>query len=386
MFKSTLAAAVVASLFAPAFAAPTYFLKIPVPGLVAVTGAPSLPGVPSVPPVNPAPTAPPVPAIPAPAAAWALVGTPETVFGEVALGSSAQRVINLTNSGTAEGTFVLPTFTGVDKAEFSLSGSTCAAVQPKAACQLTAVFAPVSAGPKAAALSLAGAQLQYSGAGLAPADPATAMLLHMNGPAGSTTFVDENGNGVSARGGASISTASPKFGTGAASFNGTNQSLVFSNELFNFGSADYTVEAWVRPATGNNSFQTLISNSWGWQLYWTAGSLSFYVSGSPTGPAYYGGMPMNTAAGSVPAGAWTHIAVVRKGNTLTLFTGGKASASVPFSAAQVAPRYPASLGAVYTDNTNHSYFFAGQMDEFRVTKNVARYSANFTPAVQEFAR
>jgi hypothetical protein len=318
-----------------------------------------------------------------------VAGTPGVAFGSVTIAATAQLPIQLVNSGTAEGTLTLPAFAGANPADFSLAGSTCVAVQPNAMCQVLVAFSPASAGTKTASLTMAGTSLQYTGTGVAPVvapDPATAMLLHMNGAPGSTTFVDEKGNSISQRGGTTISAAAPAFGNGAASFNGVNQALVFSNEVFNFGAADYTVEAWVRPAAGNNALQTLIANSWGWQLYWAGSSVSLYISQIATGPNYYGGTPMYSAAGSVPAATWTHIAVVRRGSVLSLYTNGRLAASIPFTASQVTPVYPASIGTVYSSNTGTGYYFSGQIDEFRVTKNLARYSANFTPETQEFSR
>jgi hypothetical protein len=206
----------------------------------------------------------------------------------------------------------------------------------------------------------------------------------MNGAAGSSSFVDEKGNGITALGGAAISAAYPAFGNGAANFNGTNQALAFSNQVFNFGSQDYTVEAWVRPATGNNALQTVMANSWGWQLYWGGSALSLYVSQSATGPGYYSGMPLTSASGSVPAGVWSHVAVVRSGSVLALYANGRLASSMPFTGAQVAPVFPASIGTIYTSATATSYYFAGQIDEVRVTKGQARYTGNFTPAAQEF--
>ena len=204
--------------------------------------------------------------------------------------------------------------------------------------------------------------------------------MHFNG-----SFDDAYGTAVANINGTTLSSSS-KFGTGTASFNGINQGLMFSKDLFDFGSADYTVEAWVRPRTGGGGHQSIVSNSWGWQLYWVGDKLSFYVSSSPTGPGYYSGMPLDTPAGSVPAGAWSHIAVVKYGPALSIYVNGNKAATMPFTAGQVTPVYPASLGTIYTSPTATSYFYGGEIDEFRVTKNLARYTGNFTPAAQEFAR
>jgi len=344
-------------------ATPQYTLRVALPR---TPGAPIAPSTP-------------VPAT-APAAAWSLPSAPATTFGNAVVGANSQLALELKNTGTAQATLATPAFTGTDSSQFAVQSSTCTNVVAQGTCRLQLQFSPTSAGAKAATLTVDGKPLQYSGTGLPPPEPSSAMLMHFNG-----SFDDAYGTAVANINGTTLSSSS-KFGTGTASFNGTNQGLMFSNQMFDFGAGDYTVEAWVRPRTGGGGHQSIVSNSWGWQLYWVSGKLSFYVSSSPTGPGYYSGMPLDTPAGSVPAGAWSHFAVVKYGSTLSIYVNGNKAATMPFTAVQVAPVYPASLGTIYTSPTATSYFYGGEIDEFRVTKNLARYTDNFTPAAQEFAR
>lgn len=366
MFKKLSLAALCSIVCASCFAAaPIYTMRIALPKAADSAVTPANPSAPSG------------------VRAWAVPQSYSDTFDSVLIGASSQLMLELTNSGTGADTLSSPSFTG--SADFAVSSSTCTAVPVNGTCRLALKFTPTSENPQQATLNLAGKAVQYWGTGLRAPAVTSAMLMHMNGTAGTTGFSDAYGTSVTNVGGVQVTSAA-KFGTGAARFNGSNQGLVFSNEAFNFGSADYTVEAWVKPRAGNSSLQSVISNSWGWQLYWGNGAFSFYVSANPSGPGYYNGMPMNSEAGSAPAEAWSHVAVVRNGASLKLYVNGSLASSVPFTASQVAPLYPASLGVIYASNTAAlSYYFGGDIDEFRITKNFARYTTNFTPDSKEFA-
>lgn len=365
MFKKLSIAALCSLVCASCFAAaPTYTMRVALPKPAGAAVTPSAPTTPSV------------------VRAWALPQSYSDAFDSVLIGTSSQLALELTNSGTAVDTLPVPAFTG--SSDFAVSSSTCTSIPAKGTCRLNLRFTPSSEGPKQATLTVDGKVLQYRGTGLRAPDANTAMLLHMNGTTGSATFADAKGNSVTNVGGVQVTSAS-KLGSGAARFNGINQGLVVPNDVFNFGDADYTVEAWVKPRAGNNNLQSVIANSWGWQLYWGyGGAFSFYVSANAAGGNYHAGMPMNSSVGSAPAESWSHVAVVRHGSSLNLYVNGNRAVTVPFNAAQPAPVYPASLGVIYTNNSAMSYYFAGDIDEFRVTKNLARYTTNFTPDSQEF--
>jgi hypothetical protein len=68
---------------------------------------------------------------------------------------------------------------------------------------------------------------------------------------------------------------------------------------------------------------------------------------------------------------WTHIAFVRNGSTLKMYANGTEEWSV-------------SNSVDYDENSafkmgQHSDYYQGYIDEFRLSIGVARWSANFTP-------
>lgn len=77
-------------------------------------------------------------------------------FGTVDVGTSATRTVTLTNTGTLPLSLSAPAVNG-DPA-FTVDASTCAGVLAAGdACTVTLRFAPLSAGPRSATLSFAGA-------------------------------------------------------------------------------------------------------------------------------------------------------------------------------------------------------------------------------------
>ena len=199
------------------------------------------------------------------------------------------------------------------------------------------------------------------------------LLLSMNGSNASTTFTDSSSNAfaVTANGNAQITTTDPKFGTGALTLDGTGDFLtVASDAKFAFGTGNFTVECWVYVNSGNsnNGLFTFGGTSSGLALSVISGQWTLSTAGS-------GG----TTMGAVTTGAWQHLAVARSGSSLRLFIDGT------------------QLGSTVTDSTNltdnalkigyyysSSYAINARIDEFRVTKGVARYTANFTAPVAAF--
>lgn len=208
------------------------------------------------------------------------------------------------------------------------------------------------------------------------------LLMHMDGTAGAASFVDVKGNTVARLGSPLLSATSSKFGPTSISLNGVDQALTFSNTTFDFGAGDYTVEGYILPKASNASYQTILGNSWGWQLYLRNNTLEFYTSNSATYGTYSLTSGMTTPA-LVVSNTWNHFAVVRKGTQLTLYVNGALGATGTLTGSMPAPVYTASIGALY-NGTAYGYFFNGSVDEVRVTKGFARYTGAFTPSAQAF--
>jgi len=76
------------------------------------------------------------------------------------------------------------------------------------------------------------------------------------------------------------------------------------------------------------------------------------------------------------------VAVVRHSGVITYYVNGIADASTATAAGTLIARANPSIGDKAASGPNYSN--AGYYDEIRVTKGVARYTANFTPATSAF--
>jgi hypothetical protein len=174
-----------------------------------------------------------------------------------------------------------------------------------------------------------------------------------------------------------ISTFAYKCSTGAMSFSGTGAWLTTLDKTsLQLGTGDFTIEGWIGINTAGVAYAIVSKGAaaTGWSVGITTGNLLqfSYTATSLTGTT------------ALVAGAWYYFAVVRSGSgvgNLKIYLNGVADAT--------------SAGAV-TDNfnqTNIMYVGAsrtgttplnGYIDELRITKGVARYTANFNPAQQAF--
>ena len=168
------------------------------------------------------------------------------------------------------------------------------------------------------------------------------------------------------------STTQTKYLTSSMAFDGNGDYLTLPNNLgTNYGSSDFTVETWVykvanpssdsgiidqRPVNTNGNYFMLGMSS--------GGQLFIYVNAYRISPSPSTAINTNT---------WYHVAYARSSGTGTLYIDGT------------------SVGS-WSDNTNylngggfighHAYQgqdFNGYMSDLRITKGLARYTANFTP-------
>jgi hypothetical protein len=199
------------------------------------------------------------------------------------------------------------------------------------------------------------------------------LLLHMDGSNGSTTFTDSSSNNftISAFGDAQVSTTDPKFGTGSLTLDGTGDYLTTpADTAFAFGTGDFTVECWVYANSGNSNdgLFTFGGTSSGLAVALESGNWRLTLVGSGT----------FTHSSTATTGVWTHIAATRNGTNLRFFVGGVSAGTVTNSTNLTDNEL--KIGYYY----NSSFAINAKIDEFRVTKGVARYTANFTPPTAPF--
>lgn len=220
----------------------------------------------------------------------------------------------------------------------------------------------------------------YAGAPAA-SDPyfsSVVLLMHCDGADASTTFVDSSSSAkaISSVGDAQVDTAQKKYGAGSLLLDASGDYLQTASPSadFAFGtSTDFTVETWVYVPTAAPD-----------TINWLCCTARKYYFGT------YGGYIIVGAAGLINLfilttnfapyrNKWTHVAHTRQGTTHRLFLDGVLKETATNSGA---------FGDTDTVNIGSDPYggpvFNGWIDEVRITKGVARYTASFTPPEEAF--
>jgi hypothetical protein len=204
------------------------------------------------------------------------------------------------------------------------------------------------------------------------------LLLHMNGSNGSTVFTDNSSNAVAvtANGNAQISTAQSKFGGASGYFDGAGDYIKTSASAnLAMGTGDFTMEAWVYIAGGSGYrqiFSTRPSNGS------SANNGSLAVNPS-NGLSWFTNALIVDYSSSIGTSQWVHVAVSRSGSSLKVFANGQQVGSTASNTQDLTANV-LSAGA----NGDGSEPFNGYIDDLRITKGVARYTANFTAPTAPF--
>jgi hypothetical protein len=204
------------------------------------------------------------------------------------------------------------------------------------------------------------------------------LLLHGDGANGSTTITDSSPTPktVTAVGNAQISTAQSKFGGSSIAFDGNGDYLTIpASADFSFGTENFTVEFWYYHLGGTD--KGLFANNSG-----SGVGVNFLVGALGSFRIYNGTSGGNVAdfSASPALNTWQHVAVVRQSGTVTLYVNGAASGTANWAGVNAGNVATFSVGAAY----GNARFANGYIDEFRVTKNIARYTSNFTPPTAPF--
>jgi hypothetical protein len=223
------------------------------------------------------------------------------------------------------------------------------------------------------------------------------LLLHGDGTNGSTVIRDSRSrmNTVTAVGNAQISTAvADPFGnsTGVIAFDGTGDYLtVPDNAAFEFGSGAFTIEAWIYFASHSGS--KMITGKSNRNEAGGIGSFALIINpdtklkclASSTPGIQNAAWQIDlTSTTTLSTSTWHHVVFERNGNTFALYLNGTQEATTTNSLTLVDNAQVLTIGALgYTSGTFVNEF-NGYIDDFRITKGVARYTANFTPPTAPF--
>lgn len=201
---------------------------------------------------------------------------------------------------------------------------------------------------------------------LSPTNNTTLLLSGMNGGVYDAAMQ----NVMETSGGAQVSKAQAKYGATSVFFNGSTDWLSMPNSpAHNFGTGDFTIESWVYQVStpGNQNFvSNYNSPSEGWGIR--------VVSGVPY--FMWGDTVIVNSPSAISVNTWTHVAVTRSGTTVRMFVGGTQVATATDST-NFTGTGTLFVGRLRT--ATNGFFWNGYLDDLRITKGVARYTANFTP-------
>lgn len=217
-------------------------------------------------------------------------------------------------------------------------------------------------------------------AGIGGNDAYTVLLLHMDGTDGSTTFTDSSASAhtVTVLGNTQIDTAQSKFGGASGLFDGSGDYLRMDDGStdYEFGTGDFTIDFWFRLNSTVKQF-FYDGRTSGSQaipcIYMNSGVLRYYVNGADR----------ITGSTSLSTGTWYHCAVARSGTSTKMFLNGTQE------------------GSTWSDSTNYingtnrpvigdsgaapGSSVNGWLDEYRLSKGVARWTSNFTPPTSAYS-
>jgi len=193
---------------------------------------------------------------------------------------------------------------------------------------------------------------------------------------GLTTAGERGGKTVTRYNNPVTDTAIKKFGSSSLQLDGTEDYIgLTSNNDFGFGTGDYTVEGWFY-------LNSVASQSILFDFRAGAGTdvapLVLVAAGG--GVQFYSYNASRIVGSALSTGQWYHIAVSRSSGTTRLFIDGVSQGTPWVDSTDYGIAKPINIGADWNGSQNTD----GNIDEFRVTKGVARYTSNFTASISEF--
>jgi hypothetical protein len=223
-------------------------------------------------------------------------------------------------------------------------------------------------------------------------DMYTVLLMHFEGADGTKLMEDSSNSlnkGIVGVGTSQVDTAQKKFGDASILLDGNSDYLPLggTNTLWQFGSMDFTIDAWVR-------FAALPSEGYGSVLLGKSNDASTayfaFSAAYRTGGNYYvrlylssGSVQLfvcNWAYASAPSiDTWYHIALVKSGTIFRAFVDGSQVGSDAIAPVSM----PDTAGATYNYRigsfVDNSSWINGWVDEYRISRGIARWTSNFTP-------
>ena len=214
---------------------------------------------------------------------------------------------------------------------------------------------------------------------MAGLDKYTKLLLHMDGSDQSTSFIDECGKKITPYSSAKIVTSKSKFGGSCTYLDGTGGYISIPDSSDWYFTGDFCIEGWFYltdvSGTGNN--QTLFSQYADANNY---NDLTFYQSNLYWTCNIGGVRKADIRATGVLTGLsnqWVHIELDKSNGVYYYFING-ISQTVSIVIADVG--IPDISAPLWIGHNGYGNALNGYIDEYRISKGIARHTSNFVPA------
>ncbi len=225
---------------------------------------------------------------------------------------------------------------------------------------------------------------------MAGIDSYTKLCLHGNGTHLSTAIRDASPahKTVTAYGGANVGDTYYKFGGLAMRFPVAESSYmsVPDSDDWNFGSGDFTIDLWVRVSSWPAATQhrMILSQYESATRYWhfsiceNSGAYKLILVYT-----YDGNSASFSRTISFTLNVWYHVALVRNGTEYKMYVDGTLL-STSYTSALAFTNISSAL-FIGTWYTGAGQYWDGRMDELRISKGIARWTADFTVPSEEYS-
>ena len=202
----------------------------------------------------------------------------------------------------------------------------------------------------------------------------TTLLATATGTSDNNNITDSstNNHSITVNGDAMAGTFSPyRSGGYSTYFDGTGDYVTSSSNSSILGSGDFTVELWLYASSIGSDYRCICSQG-------SAGtSFRMFVNGT-TIQVWSGASPFIIYDNSTTANTWYHIAYSHSSSGYSLYVDGS---KVTFDFSE--PNFDRGSTSINIGGGDNGSIY-GYIQDFRITKDLARYTANFTPPTEAF--
>jgi hypothetical protein len=197
-----------------------------------------------------------------------------------------------------------------------------------------------------------------------------------------------------------------KFETASLYLDGASYVTGSDNIQFSLDDGDFCLEAWLYPTafpttectlfsqwgltSVEQAYKVTLTSTGGIKVYLNDGSATELTTGieyllSESGDIITDelGNPIISEDETLITGAWQHVAVVRYNDVLNIYVGGISKASVSLVSGAVINDGTGPFNFGHT--TGDTEYYTGYIDEFRLSRNNAIFTGEFTPPTAEYA-